>query len=189
MQCVYTGYIDNWILSSLYYYVLLVSYCEILCHNMLYACHDYCSIPIPYLYHNHVPVTYVNMCICTYIHMYEHRHAYVFYLDFIVPSGLMVNIIKNPESLSIDIQWNAVNDYLFTSYTIFWGDDVDQFATADEPETSYTITGLTLDTVYTIRVTAANMCGSGSPSRTSVSFPAGTIIIYHVYVLKFKIFN
>ena len=42
-------------------------------------------------------------------------------------------------------------------------------------QSSYTITGLTLDTVYTINVTAANRCGDGPEVITSISFPADTI--------------
>ena len=41
-------------------------------------------------------------------------------------------------------------------------------------QSPYTITGLTLDTVYTITVTASNRCGTGPEYSTSVSFPTGT---------------
>ena len=79
-----------------------------------------------------------------------------------------MNIIKNIESLSIVVQWDVVNDSLPTAYTIIWGDSNDQFATVQE-QTSYTITRLTLDTVYTITVSAANRCGNGLEFSTSVS--------------------
>ena len=103
---------------------------------------------------------------------------------FIGPSGLTVNIIKNTESLSIDMQWDVVDDFLFTTYTIFWtyGRDLFDVATVDE-QTSYTITGLTLDTVYTITVTAANMCGQSPEVRTSISFPTGTTSTIIAYQL------
>ena len=94
-----------------------------------------------------------------------------------------MNTIKNAESLSIIVQWDIVEDFLFTTYVIIWGDRNDQFATVDE-DTSHRITGLTLDTVYTITVTAANNCGQSPEVRTSVSFPTGTtstIIIYQLY--------
>ena len=46
--------------------------------------------------------------------------------------------------------------------------------TTVEEQTSYTITGLTLDTVYTIIVTACNMCGCGPVFITSVSLSTVT---------------
>ena len=90
---------------------------------------------------------------------------------FTGPSALTVNIIKNIESASIVVQWDAVD---LTTYTIFWTNERDLFEVATVTEqTSYTITGLTLDTVYTITVSAANMCGDRSEFRTSISFPTG----------------
>ena len=84
------------------------------------------------------------------------------------PSALTVNIMKNIESSSIVVQWDAVDA---TTYTVIWTDDRDLHgvATVDE-QTSYTITGLTLDTVYTITVTAFNRCGDGPEFRTSIAF-------------------
>ena len=81
-----------------------------------------------------------------------------------------MNITKNIESSSIVVQWDAVDDSLPTTYTITWTDDRDlhEVDTVDE-QTSYTITGLTLDTVYTITVTACNLCGCGPEFTTSVS--------------------
>ena len=86
------------------------------------------------------------------------------------PSALTANIIKNIESSSIVVQWDAVDDSLPTIYTVTWTDhrDLNGVDTLDE-QTSYTITGLTLDTVYTITVSAANRCDSGPEFRTSVS--------------------
>ena len=83
-----------------------------------------------------------------------------------------MNIIKNIENSLIIVQWDAVDA---TIYTVTWTDekDVDGVDTVDE-QTSYTITGLTLDTVYTITVTAANMCGDGPEFITSILFFAVT---------------
>ena len=94
------------------------------------------------------------------------------------PALVAVNITKNNESLSIVVQWDAVDDSLPTTYTVTWADDrdFDDVATVEE-DTSYTITGLTLDTVYTITVTAANKCGDGSEVRASVLFSTGTTSI------------
>ena len=68
-----------------------------------------------------------------------------------------------------------MDDSLPITYTVAWTDDIylHYIATVEE-QTSYTIIGLTLDTVYTITVTAANMCGSGPEFMTSVVFPTGT---------------
>ena len=91
-----------------------------------------------------------------------------------------MNIIKNIENASIVVQWDAVD---LTTYTILWSNGRDLFEVATVVEqTSYTITGLTLDTVYTITVTAANRCGSGPEFRTSVSFPTGT---YHFLFINY----
>ena len=64
-----------------------------------------------------------------------------------------------------------MDDFLPTTYTVALtnGRDFFELTTLIE-QTSYTITGLTLDTVYTITVTAANRCGSGPEFTTSVSF-------------------
>ena len=80
-----------------------------------------------------------------------------------------MNIIKNIGSSSIVVQWDVVDDSLTTSYTITWyraGGGL-QVATLTK-QTSYTITGLTLDTVYTIGVSATNRCGQGPEFRTRI---------------------
>ena len=65
---------------------------------------------------------------------------------------------------------------LATNYTVTWTSETDPTQSmATTMGTSYTITGLTLDTVYTITVAAVNMCGSGPEFSTSISFPTGTI--------------
>ena len=90
---------------------------------------------------------------------------------FTEPPPLTVNSIKNNESLSIIVQWDAVDAI---TYTVTWTDDrdLDEVDTVDE-QTSYTITGLTLDTVYTITVTAANECGDGLEFKTRITFSSG----------------
>ena len=85
------------------------------------------------------------------------------------PPTPAVNIMKNIESLSIVLRWDAVDDSLITIYKIEWnraGGGLQ--ATALTEQASYTITGLTLDTVYIITVTAANMCGQRSEFGTTV---------------------
>ena len=94
------------------------------------------------------------------------------------PTALKVNVTKNNESLSSDVQWDAVDDSLATNYTVTWTNETDRTPLrANTMETSYTITGLTLDTVYTITVSAVNMCGRGPDFNISISFPTGMISI------------
>ena len=83
--------------------------------------------------------------------------------------------MKDIESSSIVVQWDAVDDFLPTSYIVTWTDgrDLFQIATLIE-QTSYTITGLTLDTVYTITFTVANKCGQGPEVQTSISLSTDT---------------
>ena len=85
--------------------------------------------------------------------------------------------MKNIESSLIVVQWDAVDDFLPTNYTVIWTSERDdtQVATLME-QTSYILTGLTLDTVYTITITAANNCGNGPEFTTSVSLPTGTYV-------------
>ena len=95
--------------------------------------------------------------------------------------------MKNTESLSIVIQWDEVDDSLTTTYTVTWTSNETnsiQSHTLIE-QSSYTITGLTLDTVYTITVAASNSHCTGPEFRTSVLFSAGT---YTYVCIPFLIF-
>ena len=87
--------------------------------------------------------------------------------------------MKNITNSSIVVQWDAVDDSLYTVYTVTWTDERDLFevATVDE-QTSYTITGLILDTVYTIHVNVANRCGDGPEFRTRIFFSTNTTSHY-----------
>ena len=83
--------------------------------------------------------------------------------------------MKNTESSLIVVQWNEVDDSLPTNYTVIWtsdGTNSTQSHTLIE-QSSFIITGLTLDTVYTITITAANMCGTGPEYSTSVLLTTG----------------
>ena len=93
-------------------------------------------------------------------------------LNFVGPPALTVNITENTESSSIVVQWDEVDDSLTTTYIVTWSSErnhITHHVTLIE-QSSYTLTGLTLDTVYTITVTAANRCGQGPEYRTSTSF-------------------
>ena len=85
-----------------------------------------------------------------------------------------MNVIENATALSTVVQWDEVDDSLNTTYIVTWTSERDHIThyTITE-QSSYTITGLTLDTVYTITVTASNRCGQGPEFMTSVSFPTG----------------
>ena len=83
-------------------------------------------------------------------------------------------------NVSVIVHWDEVDDSLSTTYIVIWTSDRDhniQVETLEE-QSSYTITGLTLDTVYTITVTASNKCGAGLEYSTSVLFPTG---MYHCH--------
>ena len=98
------------------------------------------------------------------------------------PSDLKVATTKSIVNLSIVIQWDEVDDSLTTTYIVTWTSERDHVKVINLIEqSSYTITGLTLDTVYTISVIATNMCGTGPEYRTSVSFPTG--MCHHHYLL------
>ena len=101
---------------------------------------------------------------------------YVNMLNFVGPPGLTVNITENIESPSIVVQWDEVDDSLITNYTVTWTSERDHILHHDAliEQLSYTIIGLTLDTVYIITVSASNNCGSGPEYRTSVSLTVDT---------------
>ena len=104
-------------------------------------------------------------------------HIGAFNHPFIDPDALSVNITKGNGSSSVVVQWDVVDDSLTTNYTVTWtrdGTNFTQGISIIRQQTSYTISGLTLDTVYTITVTPSNGCGTGPEHRTSVSL---TVII------------
>ena len=78
-----------------------------------------------------------------------------------------------------------MDDSRNTTYIVTWTDKTNsiQLHTLIE-QSSYTITGLTLDTVYTITVTATNRCGTGPEYRTSVSFPTGTYVSLSLLIIR-----
>ena len=105
---------------------------------------------------------------------------------YVGPSALSVSTTKNVTNSSVVVQWDEVEDYLLTTtYTVTWTSERDpsniQSATLTE-QSSYTITGLTLDTVYTITVTAANECGQGPEFVTSIIISTGMYICMFVQV-------
>ena len=91
-----------------------------------------------------------------------------------------MNTARNITDSSIVVQWDEVEDYLLTTaYTVTWTSESNpsniQSAALIE-QSSYTITGLTLDTIYTITVTAANKCGRGPTVITDIIIFTGMYI-------------
>ena len=78
-----------------------------------------------------------------------------------------------------------MDDFLPTTYVVTWTSERDHIVQSFGviKQSSYTITGLTLDAVYTITVTAANTCGTGPEYRTSVSLTSDTVPIPLLLVL------
>ena len=96
---------------------------------------------------------------------------------FTGPPALTVNITKNTESSSIVVQWDEVDNSFPITYVVTWTSERDHIAQSIGVAglSSWTITGLALDTVYTITFTAINMCGTGPEYRTSVSLTTDSI--------------
>ena len=110
-------------------------------------------------------ITFLHACVIVFLSSYV----------FTGPPALTVDIIENARDLSVVLQWDEVDNSLPTDYTVTWtnGSTPIQSNTLIE-QSSYTITGLTLDTVYNISVFAANECGQGPVHMTNISFSAGT---------------
>ena len=87
---------------------------------------------------------------------------------------MTVNITKNITNSSVVVQWDTVDDVQDTNYTVTWAIANESNVTlVNTEQTSYTLTGLTLNTVYNINVTVTNKCGQSDEFRTSVSLSEG----------------
>ena len=88
---------------------------------------------------------------------------------------MTASIFKNVTNSSVVVQWDTVDDAHDTNYTVTWVIANESNVTQGSTEqTSYTITGLTLNTVYNINVTSSNKCGQGEVFTTNVSLSADT---------------
>ena len=97
--------------------------------------------------------------------------------------------MQSIEGSSIAVQWDAVDNSTTTTYAITWSSTRGglQVATVID-QTSYSITGLTLDIVYTITVSAVNRCGQGPEFSTRIQIITGTYHFQYFYcVLLFKL--
>ena len=88
---------------------------------------------------------------------------------------MTARIFKNVTNSSVVVQWDTVDDAHDTNYTVTWAIANESNVTQGSTEqTIYTITGLTLNTVYNINVTSSNKCGQGEVFTTNVSLAADT---------------
>ena len=110
-------------------------------------------------------ITYIFICIIT----------HVLFVNFAGLPVLTVNIIKDTESSSLVVQWDEVDDSFPTTYTITWTSGFPIYSVTLIEQSSYTITGLTFDTIYTITVAAANRCGTGTEFKTNMLYSTDTI--------------
>ena len=63
---------------------------------------------------------------------------------------------------SFTVQWDPVTDIFPITYTVQWyGEDIND--TANTSELSYTVTGLTSNTSYSVSVVAINTCCGAGP--------------------------
>ena len=92
-----------------------------------------------------------------------------------------MKITKKITNLSLVVQWDTMEDFTDTTYTVvLWHSEtnyIHKIAAVTEQK-SYTITGLTLDTVYTITVSTGNKCGNGPEYTTNILLAAGNISTY-----------
>ena len=100
------------------------------------------------------------------------------YKLFTGPPAPTVDLTKNIKSLSIVLNWNAVDNV--ANYSVTWTSESSptQSRTLTE-QSSYTITGLTLDTVYYISVFAASKFCTGPEFRISTMLSAGMYHFHH----------
>ena len=87
--------------------------------------------------------------------------------------------MTNTESSSIVVEWDKVDDSLPTNYTVTWTSNRTNSMHSHTliEQLLYTITGLTVDTVYAVAVYAANRCVTGPQYRTNVSLSASNTTI------------
>ena len=107
------------------------------------------------------------------------------YFEETVFTGLPVvriSVMKNFEFSLIVVRWDEVVNV--SNYTVTWTSD-GTFLSSETliQQSSFTLNGLTLDTVYNISVVASNSHCTGPEFITSVLFSAGTYIPFLLFIV------
>ena len=122
-----------------------------------------------------------------------------------VPNAAPMNV-RVPEAEitgeSFVVQWDAVVDYFNVTYTVRWYGEDGSNGTATVNGLSYTVTGLTANTSYSVTVAAINTCCGTGPysnvimvmtnmrpttSPTSSTAPPGNVYhCVHNYSISFS---
>ena len=76
---------------------------------------------------------------------------------------------------SFVVQWDGVNDYFPVNYTVRWYRGDSSIGMANVDGLSYTVTGLTASTSYSVTVAASNTCcGQGPVSNAMMVTTSAT---------------
>ena len=109
----------------------------------------------------------------------------MYYFTVLSPAA-PVNIRFPPQSItdvSFVVQWDTVINQSVDRYivSVYWTDDGNPVQTVTVDETSYTVTGLTPNTTYTVTVTSVDerdcigIASAGEETTTNISVTISTI--------------
>ena len=95
--------------------------------------------------------------------------------------------LQNITDVSFVVQWDAVSNQSVDRYivSVYWTDDENLIQTVTVNETSYTVTGLTPDTTYTVTVAAVDeldcteVPSTGKDVTTDTSNDVTTVDVSH----------
>ena len=100
--------------------------------------------------------------------------------DFLTKPGQVAGVGATADDASLSVSWTALTGTV-TGYKVQWKSGQDNYNTGDRQKTvtsgtSTSITGLTNDTTYTVRVTAYNGTGDGAASAEVNGTPSNTTL-------------
>ena len=104
------------------------------------------------------------------------------WLYFTVPYSTPINIrfpVANITDVSFVVQWDAVINQSVDRYIVNWTDGTNSIQTVTVNETSYNITGLSPNIIYTVTVAAVNKCGTG-PFSGNKTVTTSAYIIFNM---------